>query len=105
MRNLFLFCSKCCVSCIVVDMQEAIVTLGLLTEGRAEFLKRHMVKSDKAICCSASTSRVEGVGSRGVENSFRWGVEGVDILGYCCHHSERETCFFGVFQAEILENL
>lgn len=64
--------------------------MELLAEGRTEFLKGHMVWSDKAICCSASTRRkVAGVGfdvrGEGVvaENSFRWGVEGVDILG--CH--------------------
>lgn len=60
------------------------MTLGLLAEGRTEFLKGHMVWSDKAICCSASSKRkVEGVGHGGL-NSFRWGVEGVDILGYQC---------------------
>lgn len=66
------------------------LTLELLAEGRTEFLKGHMVWIDKAICCSASRRRkVAGVGRHvqgegGVaENSFRWGVEGVDILG--CH--------------------
>lgn len=42
------------------------MTLGLLAEGRTEFLKGHMVQSDKAICCSASSRRkVEGAGQRG----------------------------------------
>lgn len=64
--------------------------MELLAEGRTEFLKGHMVWIDKAICCSASRRwKVAGVGhdvqgEGGVaENSFCWGVEGVDILG--CH--------------------
>lgn len=37
--------------------------MELLAEGRTEFLKGHMVWSDKAICCSASSRRkVAGVG-------------------------------------------
>lgn len=61
------------------------MTLEPLAEDGAEFLKGHMVWSDKAICCSASTTRkVEGVGQRGAENSFCSGVEGVDILGFHC---------------------
>lgn len=54
--------------------------MELLAEGRTEFLKGHMVWSDKAICCSASSRRkVAGVGFdvRGEGGSLRIPFAGV----------------------------
>lgn len=76
------------------------MTLGVLTQGRTEFLQRHMVWSDKASCRSASTGREVGGGldAGGAENSFRWGVEGVDILGYHCQRSVGRHVSLGFFK-------
>lgn len=65
----------------------------LFSEAEAGFHQGHMVQSDKAICCSASTAvggrrKMKGwfVGGEGTENSSSSGVEGLDILGDHCQH-------------------
>lgn len=74
------------------------MTLGLLVEGRTEFRKGHVVRSDKAICCSASSSeKVEGGGWWRIPFAGAWREK--IFWDITASTRSGNLFFFGIFQA------